>query len=168
MISKIIIQMLKENPNVSALSYPFSFSNTSFEGYIDFIKREISNSHRTYTSVANDMGIDSRVFGYIKSRTDSHYRHIQFYEALRLIVVLNLSITEGLYFLTTCNFLLVHSFVRDNIIFEILRNQHTNPIEMTERLQCIDALESNEPDNTNSFNYIPLFEYIGKQYSKKE
>ena len=110
------------------------------------------------------MNMSARVLDYVLSRTDNRHRHIEFYEVLRLTVALNLSADEALELLKSCNFCL-NECVRDKIIFEVLSTPHRDIIEMDERLDCLLALEMNEPFNTNDYDYLTLFKYILKKNS---
>ena len=86
---------------------------------------------------------------------------------LRLVVVLNLSVNEGLQLINICNYSLCSAYLRDQIIFIILSTNHLDNDELDERLDCIIALEHNEPFNDNNFEYSTLFGYIQRKYEKK-
>ena len=166
-IIKTIIQFLNQLPNYDALTLPIEESlcnNIGFYGYI--IDCLIKKRKSSRSKVATDMKLDPRVFGYIISRDDLKHRHIKFFELLRLVVVLNLSVNEGLQLINICNYSLCSAYLRDQIIFIILSTNHLDNDELDERLDCIIALEHNEPFNDNNFEYSTLFGYIQRKYEK--
>ena len=128
------------------------------------MSRTIHNCNSTKIEVANDMGLDSRVLSYILSRTDSKHREITFYEALRFCVVTNLYVGECLAFLNVCNYSLCYKRLRDRIIYIILRStSHQSKLEMDARLDCLSALEDNEPWNTDDYDYFTLISYVRRK-----
>lgn len=120
----------------------------------------IHNCKSTKTDIATNMGIDSRTLSYIVSRDDLRHRNIKFYEVLRFCVATNLSIADCLAFLDVCNYSLCNKRVRDRIIYVILLTSHHGNLEMDARLDCLAALEDNEPYNDNDFDYFALFSYV--------
>ena len=124
------------------------------------MERILQNCKLSKTYIANLMGIDSRTFCKIKSVNDKWHRDIRFYEALMFIVITNLTVANGLAFLSNCNFHLCIEKTRDRIIFDILNLPHKNDSEMMARLECLQALKDNEPFNDNKFDYLTLFRYV--------
>lgn len=133
--------------------------------YSDFYGDTMSRTIKsTKIEVANDMGLDSRVLSYILSRTDSKHREITFYEALRFCVATNLNVGECLAFLSICNYSLCLKKLRDRIIYIVLSTSHHTKLGMDARLDCIAALEDNEPWNTDDrYEYLTLFSYIRRK-----
>lgn len=133
--------------------------------YGDTMSRIIHFSKNTTTDVAYDMNLNLRVLGYIISRTDSRHRNISFYEALRFCVVTNLSIGESLAFLNTCNYSLCLKKIRDRILYIVLSDSHSHhsKLEMDARLDCLSALEDNEPWNTDDYDYFTLISYVRRK-----
>ena len=132
---------------------------------IDEILKEEKKKGRSIRDVAIDMNISERVLLNIKSREINGHRHISFYEAIRFIVACNRSLDDSFAFLTLCNFGLNPKSLRDRIIFIIVKTRHRGYVGKQERLDCIEALESNEPFNDNDYDYFQLFDYLDRQYS---
>ena len=132
--------------------------------YGDTISRLVKDSGEKASDVANNMYIDPRTFGYIRSKADKRHRHISFWEALRFIVVIDLPINDGLNLLHLCGYCLCRQRVRDKIIFLTLNAKNTSVFEMNARLDILSALEDNEPFNSNDYDYHMLFEYVKKKH----
>lgn len=131
--------------------------------YGDTMSRTILNRKSTKIEVANDMRLDSRILSYILSRNDLKHRNIKFFEALRFSVATNLSISDCLAFLNICNYSLCFNRLRDRIIYIILSASHYSKLEMDARLDCLGALEDNEPWNTDDYDYCTLFSYVRRK-----
>ena len=164
----VILNYLKD-PSQYLDQFPLQVNEASIsrmysDYYGDTMSRIIHNCKSTKIDVANDMGLDSRVLDYIISRNDSKHRNITFYEALRFCVVTNLSIGECLAFLSICNYSLCFKRLRDKIIYIILSTRHqTWWSQMGARLDCLSALEDNDPWNTDDYDYSMLFEYVRRK-----
>ena len=133
--------------------------------YGDTMSQIILNCKSTKIEVANDMGWgDFRILSYILSRNDLKHRNIKFFEALRFSVATNLSISDCLAFLNICNYSLCFNRLRDRIIYIILSaSSHHSKLEMDARLDCLGALEDNEPWNTDDYDYFTLFSYVRRK-----
>ena len=131
--------------------------------YGDTMSRIILSCKSSKISVATDMGLDSRVLGYILSRTDSKHREITFYEAIRFCVTTNLSISDCLAFINICNYSLCFKRLRDRIVYIVLSTRHYTKLEMDARLDCLAALEDNEPWNTDDYDYFTLISYVRRK-----
>ena len=128
--------------------------------YGDTIDLLFENTGADKIYVACNMGLEPRVLDYIRSRDDRKHRHIRFYETLRLAVVLNIPVSESMALLQCCNYSLHPCRLRDRLIYLILSIPHRNNMEMDERLDCLSALEVNEPFNDNGYDYRKLFNYL--------
>ena len=132
--------------------------------YGDTMSQIILNCKSTKIEVANDMGWgDSRILSYILSRNDLKHRNIKLFEALRFCVATNLSIGESLAFLNVCNYSLCYKRLRDKIIYIILSTNHQSKIELDSRLDCLSALEDNEPWNADEYDYFSLISYVRRK-----
>lgn len=158
-----IIEFLDSQNNATYPTLPTEKNGSGFYG--DIITRWIKDRQLNKAEVANNMNLNPRVLDYVLSKNDKHYRHIGFYEVLRLAVVLNLSLAEALELLRVCNFGINRESFRDRIIVVILSVAHLGVSGMEERLACLQALEDNEPFNTNDYNYQSLFNYLYKFYN---
>ena len=127
---------------------------SDYRFYGDVLTEMIKNTKKSLCEIATDMGISERVLLNIKSKKIKGYRHIRFFEAVKVIVDCNVSLDDALTLLTYSNF-----------CFAVIRKQHSNFIQLQERLDCIEALESNEPFNDNDYDYFQLFDYLDRQYS---
>lgn len=131
--------------------------------YGDTISQIIKDRENSKLDIASDMRLNPRVWGYIISRMDSKFRPIRFYEALRFCVVTNLPIEESICFINICNYSLCFKRLRDRLIYLILcANHHTN-LELDTRLDCLSALQDNEPYNDNNYDYLTLFAYVRRK-----
>lgn len=137
---------------------------SDYRFYGDVLTEMIKNTKKSLCEIATDMGISERVLLNIKSKKIKGYRHIRFFEAVKVIVDCNVSLDDALTLLTYSNFCLNPKSVRDQIIFTVIKSSHRNNIEKQERLDCIEALESNEPFNDNDYDYSQLFDYLYRQY----
>lgn len=163
----VILDYLNNPSHFSDQFPPQTDEETLTKMYSDFygdtMSRTILNRKSTKIEIASDMGLDSRVLGYILSRTDSKHREITFYEALRFCVATNPSIGESLAFLNVCNYSLCYKRLRDKIIYIILSTSHRSKLEMDARLDCLAALEDNEPWNTDDYDYCTLISYVRRK-----
>ena len=160
----VILEYLNNPSHYSDQFPPQTDEETLTKMYSDFygdtMSRTILNRKSTKIEIASDMGLDSRVLGYILSRNDSKHREITFYEALRFCVATNLTIEDSIAFLNVANYSLCYRRLRDRIIYIVLGTCHRSKLEMDARLDCLSALEDNEPWNTDDYDYILLFSYV--------
>lgn len=163
-ITHRIIELLDKCNNDTCLAHPIAKCDSGFYG--DIISKWIKDRRFNKSDVANNMNLNPRTLDYILSKNDKRYRHIGFYETLRLAIVLNLSLSESLELLHVCNYSINTEYVRDRVILEILRTPHRDIFEMDERLDCLLALEDNEPFNTNEYDFLVLFNYLASHSLK--
>ena len=156
-----IIDYIKSNKIDYDFIAPTNVFGATFYG--DLIDSMIKCSDLSFTYVACEMGIDVRKLSYIKSRFDTKHHHISFYDSLKFVIVLNLSLVESISFLRNCNYCLCPAYERDQIIYQILSFPHSDTEGMIYRLDCINALEVNEPFNDNNYDYLTLFQYLKRK-----
>lgn len=140
-----------------------SFKRLYADFYGDVAYWIIGNCKNTKTDIATNMRLDSRILSYIFSRNDLKHRNIKFYEALCFCVVTNLSIEDSIAFLNVANYSLCYRRLRDRIIYIVLRTCHHSKLEMDARLDCLSALEDNEPWNTDDYDYFTLISYVRRK-----
>lgn len=166
-ILNIILEFLNTIPEEPLdqidLILPSETTSSMFSDFFgDTISRLLKDSGDKCSDIANNMCIDPRTFGYIRSKADKRHRHITFWETLRFIVVIDLPINDGLNLLHLCGYCLCRQRVRDKIIYLTLNAKNTSVFEMNARLDILFALEYNEPLNSNRYNYRALFEHVKK------
>lgn len=166
-ILNLILEFLDSSPEEPLdqidLILPTETTSSMFSDfYGDSISRLVKHSGEKASDVANNMYIEPRTFGYIRSKIDKRHRHITFWETLRFIVVIDLPINDGLNLLHLCGYCLCRQRVRDKIIYLTLNAKNTSVFEMNARLDVLFALEYNEPLNSNRYNYRALFEHVKK------
>ena len=163
-ITRKIIELLDKQNNDTCPTLPITKCESSFYG--DIITGWIKDRQLNKAEVAYNMNLNPRTLDYILSKKDKRHRHVGFYETLRLAIVLNLSLSDSLELLKICNYSINTGYVRDRVILEILRTPHRDIFEMDERLDCLLALEDNEPFNTNEYDFLVLFNYLASHSLK--
>ena len=118
-----------------------SFSNPNLTFYGDFMNDVMSAQKCKISEVGEKMGLERRVFQYIRSRNAKNRRDITFFEVLRFCIAMNFSLMISLEFLRICGFCLNNGLERDRIISIILEKNHNNTDEEIIRMDAINLIE---------------------------
>lgn len=137
---------IKEEKQTSNRITLASFSNPNLTFYGDFMNDVMSAQKCKISEVGEKMGLERRVFQYVRSRVAKNRREITFFEALRFCVVMNFSFPVSLEYLKLCGYYLNYGLKRDQFISLILNNNHKSQVEENIRLDAINLVEAHYSD----------------------
>lgn len=156
-IDDLISKIKKEDRNNEQSTFA-SFVNPKLAFCGDIMNKIMSTKKCKISEIGEKMGLERRVFQYIRSRNAKNRRDITFFEVLRFCIAMNFSLMISLEFLRICGFCLNNGLERDRIISIILEKNHNNTDEEIIRMDAINLIEVHYCDL--NFDYCEGFKKI--------